>query len=77
MAKPLMYCYTIKHPDTDQWQKAIEKEIEAHAWNGTWKIVPLSKGCKVIGFCWVFKIKHNMNGSVKCYKAYLIAKGFS
>ena len=34
-AEPSMYCHTIKHPDVDQWKKAVEKEMEAHARNGT------------------------------------------
>ena len=51
--------------------------MEAHAWNRTWDIVPLPEGCKAIGSRWVFKVKHNTDGSIERYKARLVAKGFS
>ena len=37
----------------------------------------MPKGYKVIGSCWVFKVKHNMDDSVKHYKTCLVTKGFS
>ena len=67
----------MKRASADQWQKAAEEEMEAHARNRTWDIVPLPEGCKVIGSRWVFKVRHNTDGSVERYKARLVAKGFS
>ena len=43
--------------------------------NGTWDLVPLLIGKKVIGCRWVFAIKFNHNGSVAKLKARLVAKG--
>ena len=51
--------------------------MEAHSRNCTQNIILQPKGYKVIGSCWVFKMKHNTDGFVEYYKACLIAKGFS
>ena len=32
--------------------------------DGTWDLVPLDTGKKVIGCCWVFVVKFNPNGFV-------------
>ena len=45
--------------------------------NGTWEIVDLPEGQKAIGSGWVFKVKHNRDGSIERFKACLVAKGYS
>ena len=45
--------------------------------NDTWDLVPLPEGKNVVGSCWVFKLKHNSDGSVERYKACLVAQGYS
>ena len=45
--------------------------------NGTWDLVPLPTGKKVIGYRWVFVIKFNHDGSVARLKARLVAKGYA
>ncbi len=45
--------------------------------NGTWEIVDLPEGQKAIGSGWVFKVKHNQDGSIERFKARLVAKGYS
>ncbi|MCO5596583.1 hypothetical protein L7F22_050648 [Adiantum nelumboides] len=55
---------------------------EATVWqwndgNGTWELMPLPKGKKPIGNRWVYKVKHNSDGSVSRYKARLVAKGYA
>lgn len=37
----------------------------------------MPEGRKVIGSKWVFKVKHNADGSVENHKARLVAQGFS
>jgi hypothetical protein len=51
--------------------------MQAHLDNGTWELVKLPAGRKAIGSKWVFKIKRNTDGSIECYKACLVAQGFS
>ena len=39
------------------------------------KPLPLPKEKKTIGYKWVYKVKHNSDGSISKYKARLVAKG--
>jgi hypothetical protein len=57
--------------------KAASKEIDAHHSNGTWESVQLPAGYCAMGCHWVSKVKWNADGSVECYKACLVAKGYS
>ena len=44
--------------------------------NHTWTLIPYSEGMNVVDNKWVFKVKHNSDGSVQRYKARFVAKGF-
>lgn len=44
--------------------------------NAVWSLVELPAGVKPISIHWIFKIKHNVNGSIKKYKSCLVAKGY-
>ena len=60
------------------WMKqAVLEELNAHSTNGTWELVLPPKGKKIIGYKWVFKVKHNADGSVERYKSRLVAKGYN
>ncbi|MCO5576616.1 hypothetical protein L7F22_030431 [Adiantum nelumboides] len=60
-----------------KWQEAINEEMDTLYGNETWQLVPLPKGKKPIGCRWVYKVKHNSDGSVSRYKARLVAKGYA
>lgn len=45
--------------------------------NGTWDLIRLPNGRKLIGYKWVFKNKLNTTGQVDKYKARLVAEGYS
>ena len=45
--------------------------------SGTWELVPFLEGKKAIGCEWVYKVKHNSNGSIRRYEASLVAKGYA
>lgn len=51
-------------------------EYNALLKNGTWTLVPHTSQ-NVVDCRWIFKIKHNPDGSVERYKARLVAKGFT
>jgi hypothetical protein len=40
-------------------------------------LVALPKDKKIIGCKWVYKVKHNVDGSVTKYKTRLVAKGYA
>ena len=53
----------------------MQEEIDALEKNKTWKLVEKPKD--KIGVKWVYKVKHNPDGSVQKNKARLVAKGYS
>ncbi len=59
------------------WDKAMDEEMTALDANKTWELVPLPEGKKAIRCKWVYKVKHNSDGSISEYKARLEAKGYA
>jgi hypothetical protein len=55
----------------------MDEEIVALDVNATWELVALPEDKKAIGCKWVYKVKHNANGSMSRYKARLVAKGYA
>jgi hypothetical protein len=75
--EPKSFRQAMSGPDADKWYKAAAVKMQAHLDNGTWELIKLPAGQKAIGSKWVFKIKHNANGSIERYKVRLVAQGFS
>lgn len=63
-------------PET-HWRTSMFEELTAPMCHGTWELVPPPNNCKPKGCKWVFSVKRKANGSVDCFKARLIAKGFN
>ncbi|KAG8482698.1 hypothetical protein CXB51_024274 [Gossypium anomalum] len=59
------------------WKQAMADEIAMIEKNQTWELVPRPANRKVIGVKWVYKAKHNADGSLNKLKARLVVKGFS
>ncbi|XP_075504400.1 putative mitochondrial protein AtMg00820 [Primulina tabacum] len=55
----------------------MKDELDAMDTNNTWSAVPLPLGKQTINCRWVYKIKHNSDGSIARYKARLVAKGYT
>ena len=51
----------LSHPG---WRSAMVQEMQTLDDNGTWNLVQLPAGKKVIGCRWVFVVKVNLDGSV-------------
>lgn len=60
-----------------KWKNAILEEMVALEENKTWEVEDLPKEKTTIGCKWVFTIKYKSDGTLKRYKATLVAKGFT
>ncbi len=63
----------IQADDSEHWKEATLAEYNTLLQNGTWEIVDLPPGEKAIGSSWVFRIKRQSDGSIKRYKARIVA----
>jgi hypothetical protein len=68
---------TLNNKDAKKWEIAMQEEYDSLVVNNTWSLVPLPKGRKPISCKWVFKIKHGVDDEIECYKARLVAEGFT
>ncbi|GKE82296.1 ribonuclease H-like domain-containing protein, partial [Tanacetum coccineum] len=71
--KPKYFFKASKFP---HWIDAMNQEMNALLRNGTWEIVDLPKGRKVIGSKWIYKMKYQSSGEIDRFKARLVAQGF-
>jgi hypothetical protein len=60
-----------------QWRATMSSELIALMRHDTWHLVPPPKGCNIIGYKWVFRVKRLADGSIDRFKARLVAKGFN
>src|SRR6266700_216265 len=74
---PQTYKEASQREQAGQWNAAMLEEMNWHLENGTWTIVELPEGQKAIGSKWVYKTKHNADGTIERYKARVVAKGFN
>jgi hypothetical protein len=70
--EPTTYTQAVKDL---KWREAMKSEIQALENNGTWTITHLPPGKKTLGCKWVYKVKHNSDGTVERYKARLVILG--
>lgn len=54
----------------------MSQKFSALQQNGTWTLVPFQSHMNLLPNKWVFKIKRKYDGSIKLYKARLVANGF-
>ena len=66
-----------KHWQFQNGGKQSLKRWEPWKKNGTWEMVNLPKGKKLVGCKWVFTLKYHADGTIERHKARLVAKGFT
>jgi len=72
--EPTCFEHVVGNP---KWDNAMDEEMATLDVNATWELVVLPKGKKVIGCKWVYKIKHDADGSMNIYKTRLVTKGYA
>ena len=75
--EPTTYHEAITRVDGKHWQAAADDEMKSLTDTGTYELVELPSGRKLVDCKWVFKVKTNADGEIERYKARLVAKGFS
>lgn len=70
--EPTHFKEAIKHT---AWVNAMNEELDALEENNTWHITDLPPGKTAIGCKWLYKIKHNADGTVSRYKSRLVILG--
>jgi len=73
LSEPTSYRDAIQH---QEWQHAMAEELAALERTGTWDLVPIPAHVRPITCKWVYKVKTRSDGSLECYKARLVARGF-
>ena len=63
--------------DTPWWKEACEEEYQSLMDNNVWTVADLPPGKMVVGSKWVFKLKKLPDGSIDCFKARVVARGFT
>ena len=60
-----------------EWRETVMEEIRALEKNGTWEVMTLLRGKKLMGCKWVFTMKYKADDTIERYKARLVAKRFT
>ncbi|GJR57528.1 ribonuclease H-like domain-containing protein [Tanacetum coccineum] len=69
---PKSYTHAFRDP---HWYRAMLDEYTALIKNNTWVLVPKPLDANIVRSMWLFRHKHNANGSLTRYKARLVANG--
>ncbi|CAE5963143.1 unnamed protein product [Arabidopsis arenosa] len=62
---------------SEKWHAPMNEELQTCVNTGTFSVVSLPEGKQPIGCRWVYRIKHNADGTVDRYRARLVAKGYT
>jgi hypothetical protein len=73
---PQSYTEAMRSPAKDKWQEAMDNETNYFWENGIWRLVPIDPSWNLLDSKWVYKLKHNEDGSIERYRSRIVAKGF-
>ena len=63
--------------EVEEWDKAMDEELGMMKKMDTWELVEPAAGKNIVRCHWVFTTKKDKHGNIACYKAQLVAQGFS
>jgi len=64
-------------PADPNWRAAMVEEHDALLKNHTWDLVPHPSRANFVTGKWIFKHKFNADGTLECYKACWVLRGFT
>lgn len=67
----------LQSSDSKLWRQAMQDEIDSFNKHEAWELVDRPADKNIVKNRWLFKIKRDANGKVACYRARLVAKGFT
>ena len=73
---PLTRSQVLHSIQSAEWMEAEQKEIKSITDNKVLRAAQLPKGKKLLRTKWVYKIKYGSTGTIKSYKARLVACGY-
>ena len=76
VADPTTRRQALASPNAEQWQKAMQEEVDTITRKGTFSLATLPPGRIALPVKWVFKTKLDAQGAISRFKARLVAKGF-
>jgi histone deacetylase 1/2 len=59
------------------WRQAMQEEYDALMHNNTWSLVPPPPGANIVSGKWIFRHKHNADGTFARHKARRVVRGFT
>ncbi|KAH9688510.1 hypothetical protein KPL70_015142 [Citrus sinensis] len=75
---PSTYSEVVSNPESIQWKKAMNEEMQSLQKNETWELVTLPQEKKAIGCKWVYAKKERFPRKNEIrYKARLVANGYA
>lgn len=77
VGKPRSHTEALQSPQSEDWKNAEAEEITSLESHGNWEVVPRPDDVNVISCKWVYQVKYGADGEVTCYKARLVACGFT
>ncbi|CAN0925281.1 Retrovirus-related Pol polyprotein from transposon TNT 1-94 [Linum grandiflorum] len=74
LIEPKTFKQAVEH---EYWRRAMKVEFNALMQNCTWSLVPCPANINLVGSKWIYRIKRLSDGTIDCFKARLVAQGFS
>lgn len=68
---------TVRANSNPFWLQAMIDELQALAKTHTWDLMDFPSSKTANGCKWVYKIKTHFDNTIECYKAHLVARGFT
>ena len=74
---PINFCQAMRSSNSQKWIDTMKDEMKSMKDNEVLDLVELPEGVKPIGCKCIFKTKKDSKGTIKRYKAHLVAKDFT